>query len=191
LPFGHRHPREIDALGWYKVHPTLQHIGPEDIPRVCEAVTSMTPRPRGLMIHCYPWGTEIEYAVSVPLVIRLAQSLPETPIVATHGGGYESWRLRAHTGSLPNVLYDFSVSLSYFRGSDLLGPVTQYMRSKPTRILFGSDWPSAEPEEQWAESVRLAAPAGLDEPSMERLLLENSRRLWPSATDAAAGEARR
>jgi predicted TIM-barrel fold metal-dependent hydrolase len=191
LPLGDRHPPEIEGLGWYKVHPALQRIEAADLPRVCDSVLSMRPRPQGLIVHCYPWGADIQYAVSVPLVIRLAQALSGTPIVATHGGGYESWRLRAHTGSLPNVLYDFSVSLSYFQGSDLLGPVTQYMRSKPTRILFGSDWPSAEPEQQWAESVRLAAAAGLDEAAMESLLLENARRLWPAAVGAAAGGAGR
>ena len=107
LPLDDRHPAEIETLGWYKVHPALQRIGAPDIPRVCDAVLSMTPRPNGLMVHCYPWGVDLEYAVSVPLVIGLARALPGIPIVATHGGGYESLRLRAHTGSLPNVLYAF------------------------------------------------------------------------------------
>lgn len=55
-------------------------------------------------------------------MIALAQAMPDMPVLATHGGGYESWAFRAHTGSLPNVLYDFSVTMAYYRGSDLLRP---------------------------------------------------------------------
>ena len=135
-------------------------------------------RLKGLIVHCFPWGPNLRYCVSLPLVVALAQAFPNLPILATHGGGYESWAFRAHTGSLSNVLYDFSISLKYFRGSDLLGPFGVYARTRPQRLLFGSDWPWAEPSEQLEECMRLAQNVGVDKDELIMLLLENAQRYW-------------
>ncbi len=86
------------------------------------------------------------------------------------------------------MLYDFSVTLSYFRGADAVRPYGVYMRTKPGRVLFGSDWPSADPAEQWTESVRLAEEAGITAGALEQLFLTNSRRYWPEPFVACAAE---
>jgi predicted TIM-barrel fold metal-dependent hydrolase len=53
------------------------------------------------------------------------------------------------------------------------------MRTKPSRVLFGTDWPSAAFDEQWNESVRLAEAEGVAAEALAELLLANSRRYWP------------
>jgi len=172
-------PAEIDRLGWYKIHPNLHNLDRHSIAPLVEQIANSAQRPRGLMVHCYPWGPNLEASISLPLVIALAQAMPEMPVLATHGGGYESWAFRAHTGSLPNVLYDFSVTMAYYRGSDLLKPFGIYARSKPQRLLFGSDWPWAEPLDQLSECVREGEAAGVSAESLQTHMLENALRLWP------------
>jgi predicted TIM-barrel fold metal-dependent hydrolase len=176
-------PEAAQLSGWYKIHPELHRIDAERIPSVVSQVGEALTRVKGLIVHCFPWGPNLRYCVSLPLVIALSQAFPNLPILATHGGGYESWALRAHTGSLPNVLYDFSVSLKYFRGTDLLAPFGVYARTRPQRLLFGSDWPWAEPGEQLDECVRLAQHAGVDRDDLMMLLLANAQKYWPE-TDA-------
>lgn len=178
-------PAEIARLGWYKIHPNLHKLDRQSIAPLVEQIAGAAVRPRGLMVHCFPWGPNLDANISLPLVIALAQAMPEVPILATHGGGYESWAFRAHTGSLPNVLYDFSVTMAYYRDSDLLRPFGIYARSKPARLLFGSDWPWAEPLDQLAESIKLAEAMGICGDDLARQMLDNARQLWPRAIETS------
>ncbi len=178
-------PEELTRSGWYKVHPTLMEIGLEDIPSVVTLAKSLEKRPRGLMVHCFPWGTELRFNTSLELVIALAEELPDVPILATHGGGYDSWRFYAHTRGLANVLYDCSVSMRIYAGTDCLKPFQAYLQDSPERVVFGSDWPSGEPGQQLGECTRLAREIGVSPEQMEQTLNRNARRLWVSEeTDA-------
>jgi predicted TIM-barrel fold metal-dependent hydrolase len=151
------------------------------VARVRDEAVALTPRPAGLMVHCYPWGKSLDYNTSLPLVLALAEAMPDTTILATHGGGYESWQFRSHAALFRNVIFDFSVTLSYYAQSDLLRPLQRYLRYSPDRVVFGSDWPSAAAGEQLAEVRRLAAEAGISDEQLELLLLTNARRYWPAA----------
>lgn len=177
LPLDFDVPRELTASGWWKVHPSLHRISRDRIPEVLRSVASMGAA--GVMIHHFPWGDRLEHNTGLELVVEVARAFPEMPVVATHGGGYESWQLRAHTARLSNVYYDFSVTFSVYRGTDFVRPWNQYVERRRNRILFGSDWPSAEPEPQLEEALRLAGEGGLKPDQLERQLLENSYRLWP------------
>ncbi|MCU1244508.1 MAG: amidohydrolase 2 [Acidobacteria bacterium] len=175
---GKRFGEPFERIGWRKIHPAVQRIRLGDVAALCAAVKDGPPL-RGVMVHCFPWGKTLDYNTSLPLVLALAEALPETTILATHGGGYESWAFRSHAALFKNVIFDFSVSLSYYSRSDLLRPYQRYFRYSPDRVVFGSDWPSAECGEQIEESVRLAEEIGLSREWLEETWLANSRRLWP------------
>jgi hypothetical protein len=173
-------PPELLRSSWYKVHPRVQRLELSAIQPICQSLCELGDPPKGIIVHCFPWGPDLRFNVSLPLVVALAEALPQTAVLAAHGGGYESWAFRAHAGMLKNVLYDFSVTMSYYRGSDVLRPFQRYLRYSPDRILFGSDWPSAESEEQLAESIRLAGEMGIPENELESIFLKNARRFWPA-----------
>ena len=173
-------PDRIDASGWYKIHPVLHDLRSGDIDGVIATFRGLQDTLRGVMVHCFPWGPHLENEVSLQLVMELARSFPETPVLATHGGGYESWAYRAHVGGMKNVLFDFSMSLAYYSGADPLRPLQRYLVHSPDRVVFGSDWPSASPEEELRELTRLAREAGVTDTELEELLLSNSRRYWPA-----------
>jgi hypothetical protein len=99
-------PEEFTRSGWYKIHPRINRITRDQISMLMDSILAVTPRPRGIMVHCYPWGPELQFNISLPLVIELAQAAPEMQVLVAHGGGYESWAFRAHTGMLRNVYYD-------------------------------------------------------------------------------------
>lgn len=182
-------PPEFTRSGWFKIHPRIHRIDQDRVRGLCEQIVGAATRPRGLMVHCYPWGPELEFNSSLPLVIALAQALPEVPILVAHGGGYESWHFRAHTGMLKNVCYDFSVTMSYYQGSDLLRPFQRYLRYSSSRVVFGSDWPTAGPHEQLEECARLAGEIGITHHEMEQIFLSNSKRLWPDMfTNSSRGK---
>jgi hypothetical protein len=175
-------PPRLMQTGWYKIHPQINRLEPSAIPSIRKSLVESANRPRGIIVHCFPWGPELQFNISLALVIELARALPDMFVLVSHGGGYDSWAFRAHTGMLRNVIYDFSVTMAYYHRSDILGPFQRYLRYSPDRIVFGSDWPSAESEEQLSECLRLAGEIAVPEERLESLFITNARRLWPVET---------
>ena len=171
-------PETVTRTGWYKIHPRISRIDTAKADDLIRSVLNAPIKPRGIIVDCYPWGPEIQYNVGLRLVIGFALAHPTGLVLATHGGGYESWAYRAHAGPLENVLFDFSQTMSHYKGSDILRPFQRYIRWSRHRVVFGSDWPSAPPAEQLQEHVRLAAEVGIDQQELETLLLENAVRIW-------------
>jgi hypothetical protein len=178
-PLGSREqlPDDVRAEGWFKIHPRFHGITRAAVPGIAESLAAEPPK--GVVVCCYPWADFGDPYVAVELVTVLAKRFPEMPILATHGGGYEAWALRAHTTGLLNVLYDFAVSMKYYAGSDLLRPFLEYVRYRPDQIVFGSDWPSAEAAPQLEQCCALAREVGVSPAELEELLLRNSLRVWP------------
>jgi hypothetical protein len=178
-------PTELTRSKWVKIHPRLHGYESRHIAEIRDSLRAAQVRPRGVAVCCFPWGTNLSNDISLPLVIELALALPDVTILATHGGGYQSWRFRAHASPLKNVVFDFSATMSYYFGSDLLRPFQRYLCYSPERILFGSDWPTGDTTEHIDECVRLAAEVSVSEEGLERILLGNAERLWPEAFHAA------
>jgi len=169
----------IFRTGWFKVHPTLHKL---DIDMLDEVVSNLRRKtPTGVIVHCFPWGPETKFNVSLAYVTRLARDLPHCIILAAHGGGYESWQFRAHAGVFKNVHFDFSMTLDYYQNSDLLRPVQRYLKYSPTRIHFGSDWPDGNLERQLTEMQRLATEVEIAPKVLEELLISNAKSCWPEA----------
>lgn len=177
-------PREFTRSGWFKIHPSISNVTADRIADLTEAVAAA--RPQGIVVHAFPWGPTLGNNTSLAIVIAIARALPEMPVLVAHGGGYESWQFRAHAGMLPNVYFDFSVTMAYYQGSDLLRPFQRYLQYSRNRILFGSDWPSAQPNEQLAECARLAYEIGIGSNELEQVFLDNSRNLWPDYVNWSA-----
>lgn len=171
-------PWAVFRGGWVKLHPVLQRITREQLPRWVERVHELADQLRGVIVHAFPWGVNLSYEVSLELVLAVAAACPRLWVLVAHGGGYESWRFRAHAGSLPNVVFDYSATLKYYAGSDLLQPLGHLARHKPEKLLFGSDWPTADPQPQLREAVRVAATHGVEAPDLAALMLANSQRLF-------------
>lgn len=177
--------------GWVKVHPRLMGMGEGDLAATVEAVAALGPLLRGVVVDCFPWADlhvpglrEVHADISLPLVLELARRLPRVQVVAAHGGGYLSWAYRAHIASLPNVSVDFSASLHYYAGSDLLAPIGHYLRHSPERFLIGSDWPFSDCAPQMEELTRVASQAGFGEGDLEKIAFDNASRLWPEEVAA-------
>ena len=168
-----RHSEPLCRSGWCKIHPIIQELEAEAIPNFIPSLRETNPR--GIIVHCFPWGTELRFNTSLVLVMELARNLPDSIILATHAGGYESWMFRAHAGGLRNVHFDFSLTLEYYEGADLLRPLQRYLRFSQDRIHFGSDWPSGNVKRQLDEMIRLAEEAGMGREELETLLLDNAQ----------------
>jgi predicted TIM-barrel fold metal-dependent hydrolase len=173
-----KYPDAVTSSGWLKIHPVINRISKDDIPELIRFVKEKRPSVRGIIVHCFPWGAEMDYNFSLPLVLELNRNFPTLDILIAHGGGYESWQFRAHTGGIRNFIYDFSVTLKYYGGSDLVRPFQRYLIYSSDRVLFGSDYPIAMGYEQLEESLRLASEVGISEDQLESIYINNFLRIW-------------
>jgi predicted TIM-barrel fold metal-dependent hydrolase len=164
--------------GWFKIHPVFSKIRPETVNTYAELVAANRHRIRGLIVHAFPWGDDLIYRSSLELVLALAKVMPDTPILCSHGGGYQSWEFRAHTASIRNVYYDFSATAIYYADSDYVIPLKVYLNRCPERVIFASDYPTGTGTDHLQVYLRMALKAGMDENALERLLLKNSMSLW-------------
>lgn len=171
-------PDELINRGWFKIHPRVHRITVDKIPELIERLVEVESKVQGLIIDCFPWGPDLEHNIYLPLVITVAKHFPKVPILATHGGGYLSWQIRAHTMALTNVIYDFSFSMAFYEGSDLLVPLKVYLRSIPTRLLFGSDWPFRDVAHQVEGYLSAAKENGTKESDLELVFYRNALQLW-------------
>ena len=169
---------EISKAGWYKIHPALQKISKEKIPSFINFISTNSKSVKGLILHYFPWGKDIQYCTSLEILIALVNRFPKIPVMVSHGGGYDSWVVRAHTTSFKNIYYDFSVTLKYFKDTCYLKPLQVYLEKFPERVLFGSDWPWGERSEQLKTLAELAAALNIPEDKVEKLILDNALRLW-------------
>ena len=174
-------PAGILDAGWYKIHPVLQGITQKRISPLLDLIYSYRTPVKGVMVHYFPWGNDMEYHTSLELVMGLAERFPKMQIVVSHGGGYESWMVRAHTTGFTNISYDFAGTLAHFKGTSYLKPLQIYLKEIPDRVLFGSDWPSSDRNEQLQTLVKLAAEVGISEAELEKVIVGNAMRLWGKA----------
>jgi predicted TIM-barrel fold metal-dependent hydrolase len=184
------HHQFFTVPSWFKVHPRLHSLKASDIDTCIASFQLLAMPPAGIIVDCFPWGPVLEHNIHLPLVITLAQAFPQTPIIAAHAGGYESWAFRAHTMMLANVWYEFSFSAHFYLGSDLLKPLETYLSCVPSRVLFGSDWPNRTPAPQLEAYLSAARAVGMSTKHLEELLIANAQRLWPLERSTASHDAR-
>jgi hypothetical protein len=170
--------KRIYESGWIKIHPKISALIHSDILKVLDFIEGKKDEIRGIIVDSFPWGTEIEYNISLPLTIELAKKFSDKSILVAHGGGYDSWKFLAHLGGLKNVYFDFSVSMKYYADTELIKPLRNYLKHSPKKILFGTDWPFGEVNQHIFEYDKLGKEAGISAEKLELMLLNNSSELW-------------
>ncbi len=172
------YPERIKQSKWVKIHSRISRLTVSDIPGVISLLKSKGDSIAGFIVDSFPWGTGIEYNISLPLTIKLATEFPDKSVLVAHGGGYESWQFRAHAGGLKNVFFDFAISTKYYEDTEYMKPLAKYLKHSPERVVFGTDWPFGEAKQHIKEYQKMADIALMKQEDLERIMLENSRKLW-------------
>lgn len=174
VPFASVHPdfdepeREIDriadlGLRGLKFHPQYMNCAPDD-PRALRIARAAARRGLAMVLHA---GYDIAYPnsdIGTPSRIRrLHDAVPDLRLLACHLGGFSEWEdsLKHLVGS--DVYLDTSFSFGHCP-DELLARIVE--GHTPTRLLFGTDSPWADPSAEIAAFDRL--PLGDDQ---KRLVL--------------------
>ena len=157
-----------------KLHPRLQnyklnHIGLK--PLIDAAGELNVP----VLIDAFPDGDWLMMGFDPLEFIKIAKQSPKTKIIFGHFGGHKCIDFMMLAKRIPNIYFDFSYSLLYFRNSSVVGDILYCCKSmRYERIFYGTDYPD--------RSIDLSLKSTLDEferysitdQDQDKLLYENA-----------------
>jgi predicted TIM-barrel fold metal-dependent hydrolase len=125
----------------FKIHSRKQKLRAGDYSPIMEkAVEWKINLP--VIVDAFYFGKDLDFQPSLPFIIELARSLPETPVVVAHAGGYRMLEYFFHLREFYNIWLDLSFSLQYLSDTSHLADLKKIIRFwDRKRIMFGSDFP--------------------------------------------------
>jgi predicted TIM-barrel fold metal-dependent hydrolase len=169
--------RGIKELGFIglKLHPRLQKYSIDD-QRTHALIREAGALSVPVIIDAFPDGDWIMQGFDPVAFARLCKACPTTRIVVAHLGGHHAIDCMMLAKRLPNMHFDFSYSLLYFRGSSVTTDLTYVMRSmRFKRIFYGSDYPDRAVKDTLAESLAILEQAGFGTDEIDRVLYGNAK----------------
>jgi len=180
IPFAALHPDDPDRfkeilrvkeLGFkgVKLHPNYQEFFPDE-PRIIDLVRAIADARLILLLHGgVDWAYE-EVKASPNRIARLMEAVPSLSLIIAHFGGFEMWSEVETTLAGSSAFFDISFTLPFIKEEDFLRIARKH---GVHRLLFGSDYPWADPGEQRA----LLDQYDLSEGEKEAILHLNAEKL--------------
>lgn len=172
--------RGIEKLGFIglKLHPRRQHHAVDDentIRLVRFAGELHVP----VIICGFPDGDWLMQGSTALSYARLAKACPDTRIVVAHMGGHHVLDMMMLAKRLPNVYFDTSYSLLYYRGSGMEKTLVYAMRSmRFQRVFYGSDYPDRAIGDTQSQSLEIMRHEGLDDTAVEKIMYRNAKEFF-------------
>ena len=133
----------IENLGFkgLKLHPRLQKYEISD-QRVSDLISFAGEIGVPVLIDAFPDGDWLTMGFDPLKFMSLARKSPKTKIIIAHFGGHRCVDFMMMAKRLPNVYFDCSYSLLYYRGSSVTQNIIYCMQSMGfNRVFYGSDYP--------------------------------------------------
>lgn len=170
----HEAIKELGYLG-LKVHPRLlEHDlhGPEIKKLIGIADELSVP----VLIDAFPDGTHLMQGFDLNRYCDLAKEFPRVKFIWAHMGGHYVLDFMMAAKRLPNVYFDTSYSLLYYRGSSIPQNMVYAITSmRGERVFYGSDYPDRGLKETLEQSLRVFREFGLVEEFQNKVLHGNAR----------------
>ena len=163
---------ELGFIG-VKLHPRLQRFSIEDS-RTIDLILTAGQLGLPVLIDCFPDGDWLMDGFDPVNFARLAKQCPDTRIILAHFGGHHCIDFMMLGKRIPNVYFDCSYSLLYYRGSPIVQALTYCFKSmRFNRVFYGSDYPDRSIGDSLRGSLREFAHAGIEGHDLKKLLSQN------------------
>lgn len=168
---------KLDFVG-LKLHPRLQGFDLAH-PKVEALVKHAGSLNVPVLIDAFPDGTNLEAGFSPLAFATLARRCPSTKIIVAHMGGHYVFDFMMLAKRIPNMYFDVSYSLLYYRGSCIPRDMVYAIKSmKSNRIFYGSDYPDRPLNESLELSKAVLVENKLSVELTKNLLGENAAKFF-------------
>jgi len=158
-----------------KLHPRLMNHdidGPNSVDLVRHAGRLGLP----VIICGFPDGDWMMQGSTALKYANLARACPNTRIIVAHMGGHHVLDFMMLAKRIPNMYFDTSYTLLYYRGSAVVQNITYAMRSmRFKKIFYGSDYPDRSVKDTVDGSYVLLREYGLNEDEIVKILYTNAK----------------
>jgi predicted TIM-barrel fold metal-dependent hydrolase len=189
LGFANIHPFEINCkksllnavenLGFkgLKMHPRLQKYDISD-QRVSDLISFAGEINVPVLIDAFPDGDWLTMGFNVREFMNLARKSPKTKIIFAHFGGHHCIDFMMMAKRLPNVYFDCSYSLLYYRESSITQNIIYCMQSmRFEKVFYGSDYPDRSIQDSLNFSIDEFKKFGVNENNLKQIMGQNFSKL--------------
>lgn len=161
-----------------KLHPRLQRFEVDS-----DATVSVT-RAAGemgipVLIDAFPDGDALLSGFHPRRFFDLALRCPDTRIILAHFGGHHVIDFMMMAKRVPNIYFDLSYSLLYYRSSAVVQNILYAMKSmRYERIFYGSDYPDRPIQESLQSSLAILNDGIRDADARNRILYQNAKEFF-------------
>jgi len=153
-----------------KLHPRLQKYDIGDY-RVANLISFAGELGVPVLIDCFPDGDWLTMGFDVRKFMDLARKSPNTNIIFAHFGGHHCIDFMMMAKRLPNVYFDCSYSLLYYRGSAVTQNILYCMQSMNfDRVFYGSDYPDRGVKDSLNLSLDELNKFGVSEKNIKKIM---------------------
>lgn len=165
---------ELRFIG-LKLHPRMQRYAVDDEKTI--RLVRCAGEMRVPVIICgFPDGDWLMQGSTALSYARLAKACPEAKIVVAHMGGHHVLDMMMLAKRLPNIYFDTSYSLLYYRGSGIEKALVYAMRSmRFQRVFYGSDYPDRSISDTLSQTIEVLHSEGIDDEAMHRIMYQNAK----------------
>lgn len=185
-------PEATDKLRWaigelgcagLKLHPRLQDYGVNHnrtigLVRVAGKLGVAT------LIDAFPDGDWLLQGHTMLDYAHLARACESSKLIIAHMAGHKVLDAMMLAKRTPNIYFDTSYSLLYYRGSSIPGDLVYAMRSmRFKRIFYGSDYPDRGMKETVDESIKVMREQNVSDVELDAIMYQNALEFmpWPAS----------
>jgi predicted TIM-barrel fold metal-dependent hydrolase len=165
----------VENLGYkgLKLHPRLQKYDIRDS-RVSDLISFAGQINVPVLIDAFPDGDWLTMGFNVLDFMNLARKSSETKIIFAHFGGQHCIDFMMMAKRLPNVYFDCSYSLLYFRGSSVTQNIIYCMQSmRYEKVFYGSDYPDRSIQDSLDFSIVEFQKFGVNDADLGKIMGKN------------------
>lgn len=158
-----------------KLHPRLQRfdVDAESTVRLTQTAGSLG---IPVLVDAFPDGDALLSGFHPRRFFDLAIRCPETRIILAHFGGHHVIDFMMTAKRVPNVYFDISYSLLYYRTSAVIQNILYSMSSmRYNRIFYGSDYPDRSISESLSSSLQILNEGIPDSNARHQILYQNAK----------------
>lgn len=181
-------PEAADKLRWaitdlgcagLKLHPRLQDYQVNHN-RTVALVRQAGELGAPTLIDAFPDGDWLLQGHTILDYAHLARACENTKLIIAHMAGHKVLDAMMIAKRTPNIYFDTSYSLLYYRGSSIPADMVYAMRSmRFKRIFYGSDYPDRGMKETVDDSIRVMREHNVGETELDAILYQNALEFMP------------
>jgi len=162
----------VDGL---KIHSRLLKIQDHDYADLFDAYSRVSGLNLPTVIDAFYIGGEMEFQPNLNRIAEIVKLFPDNTFIIAHSGGIKVLEYFLQLKNRPNVVFELSLSLSYLKYASVYRDFSVLLRyADRKRIIFGTDFPYVDANDQLQVFLQLAADLKMSEEDKDKILYENA-----------------